>query len=54
MNNEVKGQDDLAKAAAELVLRELNEIETRDIFGGDGGGWVRVGPVQPIPRLMQA
>lgn len=48
MNIEKKGQEDLAKAAAELVLRELDHIETRDIFGGDGGGgWVRVGPVEP-------
>jgi len=48
MNNEKKGQGDLAKAAAELVLRELDQIETRDIFGGDGGGgWVRVGPIEP-------
>ncbi|GAA0919939.1 hypothetical protein KR767_16990 [Luteibacter anthropi] len=41
-------KDDLARAAAELVLRELDEIEARDIFGGDGG-WVKVGPVQPVP-----
>lgn len=49
MNSEVK-KDDLAQAAADLVLRELNEIETRDIFGGDGGGgpWVKVGPIQPL------
>lgn len=39
---------DLAKEAADLVLRELDEIEARDIFGGDGG-WVKVGPVQPVP-----
>jgi len=41
-------KEDLAKAAAELVLRELDEIEARDIFGGDGG-WVKVGPIQPVP-----
>ena len=40
-------QEDLARAAAELVLRELDEIEARDIFGGDGG-WVKVGPVTPV------
>jgi len=43
-----KKSDELAKAAAALVLRELDEIEARDIFGGDGA-WVRVGPVQPAP-----
>ena len=43
-----KKSDDLAKAASSLVLRELDEIEARDIFGGDGA-WVRVGPVQPAP-----
>jgi len=47
MNNDKK-RDDLAKAAAALVLRELDEIETRDIFGGDGG-WVKVGPIEPVP-----
>jgi hypothetical protein len=41
-------KDSVAKAAAELVLRELDEIEARDIFGGDGG-WVKVGPAQPVP-----
>lgn len=47
-------KDDLAKAAAELVLRELGDIEARDIFGGDGApppkGWVKVGPIQPVPN----
>lgn len=46
MNDELK-QNELAQAAANLVLRELDEIETRDIFGGDGG-WVKVGPVTPV------
>lgn len=47
----IEKKDDLAKAAAELVLRELDHIETRDIFGGDGGGgWVRVGPIEPVKR----
>ena len=41
---------DLAKEAADLVLRELDEIEARDIFGGDGA-WVKVGPVQPVPPV---
>ncbi|MHC1653436.1 hypothetical protein ACODUL_09135 [Stenotrophomonas maltophilia] len=45
MSNETEVKD-LAKAASELVLRELDEIEARDIFGGDGG-WVKVGPVEP-------
>lgn len=48
MNNGKSGKDDLATAAAELVLRELDEIETRDIFGGDGGGWVKVGVPVPV------
>lgn len=36
------------KAAAELVLRELSEVEMRDVFGGV---WpkVEVGPPQPVP-----
>jgi hypothetical protein len=46
MNND---KNDLANSAAELVLRELDAIETRDVFGGDGGGpWVKVGPIQPV------
>lgn len=43
-------QKDLAKEAANLVLRELDEIEARDIFGGDGG-WVKIGPLTPTPPL---
>ena len=46
--NSDKKQADLSAAAAELVLRELDEVEARDIFGGDGG-WVKVGPVTPVP-----
>lgn len=46
MKEEIK-KDDLAQAAANLVLRELDEMEARDIFGGDGG-WVKVGPVTPV------
>ena len=44
----MKDQKDLAKEAANLVLRELDEIEARDIFGGDGA-WVKIGPVTPAP-----
>ena len=52
MNSGKNGHDDLAKASAELVLRELDEIETRDIFGGDGGGtgWVKVGVPVPVKQ----
>ena len=50
MNNEIK-HDDLAKAAADLVLRELDTIEARDIFGGDG--WVKVGPITPVKPKSQ-
>lgn len=34
------------QAAADLVLRELSDIESRDVFGGQ---WVKVGPVMPYP-----
>ncbi|MBS3895274.1 hypothetical protein [Silanimonas sp.] len=47
-----KNLNNLATAAAELVLRELNEIETRDIFGGSGQGWVKVGPITPVPPVI--
>lgn len=51
MNDEIN-KDDLARAAANLVLRELDEMEARDIFGGDGAstpwGKVTVGPLTPI------
>jgi hypothetical protein len=51
-------KEEITKAAADLVLRELNEIEARDVFGGvrnadgdgDGGGWVKVGPIEPVPN----
>ena len=46
MSKQDSKQEELAKAAADLVLRELDEIEARDIFGGDGG-WVKVGPIKP-------
>ncbi|MBL8244047.1 MAG: hypothetical protein JNL89_07655, partial [Rhodanobacteraceae bacterium] len=39
---------EINKAAANLVLRELSDIETRDIFGGTWGKVV-VGPIQPVP-----
>ena len=47
MSNSPKS-DAVAKAAAELVLRELNDVEASDIFGG---GWVKIGPLQPVPSL---
>ncbi len=47
--NDKKSGNTLAAEAADLVLRELDEIETRDIFGGDGG-WVKVGPVEPVQQ----
>lgn len=39
---------EIKNAAANLVLRELSDIETRDIFGGRWGKVV-VGPIQPVP-----
>ncbi len=50
MSNETN-VNDLAKAASELVLRELDEMEARDIFGGDGG-WVKVGPIEPAVNQL--
>jgi hypothetical protein len=41
--------EELKRAAASLVLRELSEIETRDVFGGTWGK-VTVGPIQPCPH----
>lgn len=40
-------RESLTEAAAKLVLRELTDIEARDVFGG--GGWVKVGPAEPLP-----
>lgn len=39
---------ELKKAAAEIVLRELSEVEKRS---ASGGAWpkVEVGPIQPHP-----
>jgi hypothetical protein len=40
---------EIKKAAAELVLRELSEVEKRDVFGGVWAK-VEVGPIQPHPN----
>lgn len=52
--------DELAQSAASLVLREIDAIEARDIFGGvrnaDGDGptgWVKVGPIEPVPSVQR-
>lgn len=49
-------KNELAQSAADLVLREIDAIESRDVFGGirnsDGDGpkgWVKVGPLVPVP-----
>ncbi len=48
MKDHIEKSAGLEAAAAGLVLRELTDAETGDVFGGRWGK-VEVGPVTPVP-----